>query len=104
MAEQFGMLPNRIMPSFTALTSKFKGLGMTTEEAMAQATTATNIAADAAAFYDKSMEESQSALNSFVNGSYEGKHHSPPIGRLIGKHQSKSVQHLRKFYDIMKAS
>lgn len=71
MAEQFGMLPNRIMPSFTALTSKFKGLGMTTEEAMAQATTATNIAADAAAFYDKSMEESQSALNSFVNGSYE---------------------------------
>ncbi len=71
MAEQFGMLPNRITPSFTALTSKFKGLGMTTEEAMAQATTATNIAADAAAFYDKSMEESQSALNSFVNGSYE---------------------------------
>ena len=71
MAKEYGMLPNRLKGSFTALTSKFKGLGMSTEAAMEQAGTATGIAADAAAFYDKSMEDTQSSLNSFVNGSYE---------------------------------
>ena len=71
MAKEYGMLPNRLKGSFTALTSKFKGLGMDTEAAMEQAGTATGIAADAAAFYDKSMEDTQSSLNSFVNGSYE---------------------------------
>ena len=71
MAKEYGMLPNRLKGSFTALTSKFKGLGMSTESAMEQAGTATGIAADAAAFYDKSMEDTQSSLNSFVNGSYE---------------------------------
>ena len=30
------------------------------------------MAADAAAFWDMSLEESTSHLNSFINGSYEG--------------------------------
>ena len=92
MAEQFGMLPNRIKPSFTSTTSMFKGLGLSTEEAMGQATNAVTLASDAAAFYDMSYENANSALSSFIRGNYEGKHHCPPIGRLIGKHQSKSVK------------
>ena len=73
MAEQFSMLPNRIMPSFTATTSMFKGLGLSTEGAMAQATNAVTLASDAAAFYDMSYENANSALSSFIKGNYEGK-------------------------------
>lgn len=72
MGDSFGMLPNRIKPLYTQLTSMFKGLGMSQEEAMSQAEKATNIAADAAAFYDKSLEEASAAMTSFVKGNYEG--------------------------------
>ena len=72
MAKQFGMLPNRIKPSFTSTTSMFKGLGLSTEEAMGQATKAVTIASDAAAFYDMSYENANGALSSFIKGNYEG--------------------------------
>jgi phage-related protein len=72
MGKKFGMLPNRIKPSFTTTTSMFKGLGLSTEEAMGQAEIAVTAAADAAAFYDKSYEEANSALTSFIKGNYEG--------------------------------
>lgn len=72
MAQQFGMLPNRIKPSFAAATSMFKGLGLSTEEAMGQATKAVTIASDAAAFYDMSYENANGALSSFIKGNYEG--------------------------------
>lgn len=72
MAKQFGMLPNQIKPSFTRTSSMFKGLGLSTEEAMQQATNAVTIASDAAAMYDTSFEDANSALNSFIKGNYEG--------------------------------
>lgn len=72
MAEKFGMLPNTVKPIFTQYTSMFKGLGMSTEDAMKKAGDATTMAADAAAFYDKSMDEASSGLNSFIKGNYEG--------------------------------
>lgn len=72
MAKEFGMLPNRIKPSFTSATSMFKGLGLSTEDAMTQAKNAVTMAADAAAFYDMSYEAANSALNSFIKGNYEG--------------------------------
>lgn len=72
MADTFGMLPNRLKGAFTTTTSMFKGLGLDTEAAMAQATSAVTLAADAAAFYDKSYEDANSALSSFIKGNYEG--------------------------------
>lgn len=71
MAKEFGMLPERLTPVFTQLTSKFKGLGVDSEEAMAMAEKATTQAADAAANYDISMEDATSAINSYLNGSTE---------------------------------
>ena len=68
MAKEFGMLPNRIKPSFTSTTSMFKGLGLSTEEAMGQATKAVTIASDAAAFYNMSYENANGALSSFIKG------------------------------------
>lgn len=72
MGKEFGMLPNRLTPAFSQMTSKFKGLGYSTKEAATMAKDAITLAADAAAFYDKSYEDANSALNSFINGNYEG--------------------------------
>ena len=72
MAQKFGMLPNRIKPAFTATASMFKGLGLESSEAMKYAEKATGLAADAAAFFDKSFEEADGSLKSFIKGNYEG--------------------------------
>jgi hypothetical protein len=72
LSEGFDMLPNRIKPAFTSMTSMFKGLGYDTAEAMKMAEDGVTIAADAAAFYDKSYEDANASLNSFLKGNYEG--------------------------------
>lgn len=72
LGKDFGMLPNRIKPAFSQMTSMFKGLGMDTETAMEVAGDAVTMTADAAAFYDKSFEDANGALNSFIKGNYEG--------------------------------
>jgi phage tail tape-measure protein len=72
LGKQFGMVPTRIKPAMTQMTSMFKGLGMDTEEAMKTAESAVTVVADSAAFYDKSFEDANSALNSFIKGNYEG--------------------------------
>lgn len=72
MAGQFGMVPERLTPAMSQMTSMFKGLGMDTTTAMAEATSAVTMSADAAAFYDKSFADANSALTSFVKGNYEG--------------------------------
>lgn len=72
MADQFGMVPERLTPAMSQMTSMFKGLGMSTEESMSKATDAVTMSADAAAFYDKSFSDADSALTSFVKGNYEG--------------------------------
>ena len=71
MSKEFGMLPNRIKPSFTQLTSMFKGVGMEASDAMDTAEQVTTSAADAAAFYDVSMESAQASLTSFIKGNYQ---------------------------------
>lgn len=72
IAEATGMVESRLTPYMTSMTAKFKGLGYDIDEATDLASTGLNIAADAAAFWDKSIDDSMSALNSFVNGNYEG--------------------------------
>ncbi|WP_051669200.1 hypothetical protein [Carnobacterium jeotgali] len=71
LGKSFGMLPNRLKQPFAATVSMFKGLGMTTEEAMKQAETSVTAAADAAAFYDVSYESANASLTSFLKGNYE---------------------------------
>lgn len=71
MGDEFGILPQRLTPVFTQLTSKFKGLGMDAKEAMKLAEQNTRLAADAAAYYDISLEEATGSLNSFLNGNTE---------------------------------
>lgn len=72
IAEATGMVDSRLTPYMTSLTAKFKGLGYDIGDATDMATIGLTIAADAAAFWDKSIDDAMGSLNSFVNGSYEG--------------------------------
>lgn len=72
MAKEFNMVPNRIKPMFSKMTSMFMGLGMNTTQAMGEAEKATRLTADAAAFYDTSFEDANASLSSFIKGNYEG--------------------------------
>lgn len=72
VADSTGVTSTRMTGAMTSLTAKFKGLGYDVEDATTLATDGLLIASDAAAFWDMSLEESMSHLNSFINGSYEG--------------------------------
>ena len=72
VADATGMVDTRLTPYMTSMTAKFKGLGYDIDEATSYAQDGLLLAADAAAFWDKSLNDSMSHLNSFVNGSYEG--------------------------------
>lgn len=71
LSTQFGILPERLKPSMTAFQSYFKSSGMGAEEAMSATNNAMTLAADGAAFYDKSLEETSASLKSFMMGNYE---------------------------------
>ena len=66
------MVSTRLTPYMTSMTAKFKGLGYDIDDATTLAQDGLTLASDAAAFWDKSLEDSMGALNSFINGSYEG--------------------------------
>ncbi len=72
VADATGMLDTRLTPYMTSMTAKFKGLGYGVEDSTDLAQRGLTLAADAAAFWDKSLEDSMGGLNSFINGSYEG--------------------------------
>lgn len=72
VADATGVVASRLTPYMTSMTAKFKGLGYDINDATTLAKDGLTLASDAAAFWDKSMEDSMSALNSFINGSYEG--------------------------------
>lgn len=72
IADTTGMVSTRLTPYMTSMTAKFKGLGYDIDDATTLAQDGLTLAADASAFWDKSLEDSMSALNSFINGSYEG--------------------------------
>lgn len=72
IADLTGIVDSRLTPYMTSMTAKFSGLGYSIGDATTLASDGLLIAADAAAFWDMSMDESVSHLNSFINGSYEG--------------------------------
>lgn len=72
MAKSAGIVSTRLTPHMTNLTAKFKGLGFGMNEATDLAIRGLEMATDAAAFWDKSLEQSMEHLKSFINGNYEG--------------------------------
>lgn len=72
VADATGVVDTRLTGYMTSMTAKFKGLGYDIDEATTLASDGLMLASDAAAFWDKSLDDSMSALNSFINGNYEG--------------------------------
>lgn len=72
VADATGVMETRMQGYFTSLSAKFKGLGFDVEEATSYAARGLTLASDAAAFWDVSLDDASSHLNSFINGSYEG--------------------------------
>ena len=72
VADATGVVDTRLTGYMTSMTAKFKGLGYDIDDATTMAQDGLMLASDAAAFWDKSLDDSMSALNSFINGNYEG--------------------------------
>lgn len=72
VANETGVVDTRLTGYMTSMTAKFKGLGFDIVNSTDMASEGLTLASDAAAFWDKSLEDSTGALNSFLNGSYEG--------------------------------
>lgn len=72
VADATGVVDTRLTAYMTSMTAKFKGLGYDIDDATTLAADGLTLASDAAAFWDTSLDDSMSHLNSFINGSYEG--------------------------------
>ena len=72
MADSAGIVSTRLTKHMTNLTAKFKGLGFEMNEATDLAVRGLEMATDASAFWDMSLEQSMEHMKSFINGNYEG--------------------------------
>ena len=71
IADETSMLPNRLKGSFTQMAAFAKTAGMDTASALDLSSRATRAAADSAAFYDRSIEDTTESLQSFLKGNFE---------------------------------
>lgn len=70
-SEELGIHADRLTSSFSQFGAQVKGAGMQADQALDATTTATQLAADAAAFYDTSLESATASISSFMKGNFE---------------------------------
>lgn len=68
IADDTGILVTRLQTAGTQAFSQFKGAGMDAADALKQTDSFMRMAADAAAYYDMSLEETTSLMRSFIRG------------------------------------
>lgn len=71
VANGTGVMATRLRTAGTKAFSQFKGAGLDANEALAQTERYLNLAADAAAYYDISLEDADTRLRSFIRGNVE---------------------------------
>lgn len=71
IADNTGILENRMKGSYTQIAAFAKTTGMDTSDALSLADRAIIAVADSAAFYDRSLEDTTASLQSFLKGNYE---------------------------------
>lgn len=71
IANNTGILENRLKGSYTQIAAFAKTSGMDTADALELSNRAMIAVADSAAFYDKSLEEVTESLQSYLKGNYE---------------------------------
>lgn len=70
-SEDLGIHADRLKESFSAFGAQVKGAGMEGAQSLEASKIATINAADAAAFYDKSLETASASVASFMKGNFE---------------------------------
>jgi len=65
-----GINADRLTDSWNKFGGQVKGAGMESEQALEAVDKATRLAADSAAFYDRSLEDSSASLASFMKGNF----------------------------------
>lgn len=71
VANATGVMATRLRTAGTKAFSQFKGAGLEANDALAQTERYLNLAADAAAYYDISLEDADVRLRSFIRGNVE---------------------------------
>ncbi|MCI7428531.1 MAG: hypothetical protein MSS83_05440 [Methanobrevibacter sp.] len=71
VSEATGVFATRLQVTGTKAFSQMKGAGMDANEALAKTETYLNLASDAAAYYDISLEEADTRIRSFMRGNVE---------------------------------
>lgn len=69
-AEELGIHTNRLKETFNSFGGQVKGAGMDATAALEATSKATTLAADAAAYYDKSIEDAAGSVASFMKGNF----------------------------------
>lgn len=69
-SKDLGIQGDRLKKSWNSFGGQFKGAGMDATSAMSATEKATRLAADSAAFYDKSLEDSSASIASFMKGNF----------------------------------
>lgn len=71
IADETGIVENRMRGSYTQIAAFAKTTGMETSDSLELANRAMVAVADSAAFYDRSLEDVTDSLQSFLKGNYE---------------------------------
>lgn len=71
IADETGITASRMQESYTSIFAFARSVGAETEEALDISSRAMIVAADSAAYYDRSLEETVESLQSFLKGNYE---------------------------------
>lgn len=71
VSDETGISVTRMQTSFTKMFAFVKAVGGETEESMDIAARATRLAADNAAYFDQSIEDTTKTVYSFIKGNYE---------------------------------
>ena len=71
IGEQANILDTRLQKTATKGFSQLKGAGLSANEALEASTRLLNLAADGAAYYDRSLEDTDERLRSFLRGNVE---------------------------------
>lgn len=71
IGKETNILPNRLKPAMTSIAAFAKTAGFDTAGSLDLASRATRAAADSAAFYDRSLEDTTESLKSYLKGNFE---------------------------------
>lgn len=103
LEESTGTLATRLQVAGTKAFSQFKGAGMDATDALANMEEYLNLAADGAAYYDMSLEETDSLLRSFIRGNTEAGDRLGLFTSETQRNEAAMDKYGKKFLDLNEA-